>query len=153
MGNTKPDIWTFAAAFGHDEDEQQVFCRQCDHAVSGRPSILLWLLSQEAADLVSNWYMVVADPIWWCFLGGVYTTCWPVLGSITVARFTRFGVGLCPPWCSGAERGEATGGKYASFWREVRSCVVRQGGLSVTIAAAVAALQLRTEAASTPLCQ
>ena len=94
----------------------------------------------------------MADPSWWYFLGGAYTICWPVLGSITVARFTRLGVRSRGPWDSESER-VAFGGWDASRCRRARSSVDRHAGCRAMIAAAVAALQLRADAALTPECQ
>ena len=85
-------------------------------------------------------------------MGGAYTICWPVLGSITVARFTRLGVRSRGPWNSESER-VAFGGWDASRCRRARSSVDRHAGCRAMIAAAVAALQLRADDALTPECQ
>ena len=135
------------SAFGQQESEQRFFRRQCvmrcDVAVVREPT---------DRRFVKQLVRSLADPSWWCFLGGAYTICWPVLGSVTVARLTRFGLRLRHPRCCEAGR-VAAGGEYASFWRHLRSVPDKQGGLSVMIAAAVAALQLWVDDARTPLFQ
>ena len=111
----------------------------------------MFALTHVAAALSKVWYMVVTEPSWWCFLGGVYTTGSPVPGSMTVARLTLFNKGPRQPW----ERGGCgrLGGGRAKRWSWVRSAVDRLGGRREHTAEAVAALQSLIAVALAPAFQ
>ncbi len=68
MGRTKPASCHVSHAHCRPRsgreliDEQQLFCRQCDHAESGRVPTSLLSVSQRTADLWSSWHIAAADP-------------------------------------------------------------------------------------------
>jgi hypothetical protein len=81
----------------HVGTEQAPRWIQAPHAAFGWVLIWVFVLIHAAAALSKAWYMVVTEPSWWCFRGGVYTTGSPVAGSMTVARFTLFNKGPRQP--------------------------------------------------------